>query len=225
MRRYLLRGAWLTALYLVGGLILGVGLGLILSPFPQSGPVRHTLSAAVALLVVSAAGAGWGRAMGRLAGALDARRMAWAGALGFGPPLLVAGVTLGQLEPFAVGRLAQLGLEVHVVFTLMFVPAAFLVAAAGGLSLGIGLRDAAFGRALAIGTGLAAAAAFLAVDLFMDAIGWRVGAPEAAKRATMLTVTGVGSLAAALAAGAYLGSALGRRAQRADPRPPAEEVT
>jgi hypothetical protein len=202
------RAAWLTAACLVGGLIVGVGLGLVLSPFPDRRPVQYVLSGAVALAVIAAAGAIWGRAIGRLAGSADPRRMAWAGALGTGPIIVLTGVGLGLLEPIVVGRVAARGLAVHVGFTMMFVPAAFLVAAVGAGAVGVAMRDWALGRRLAIGAGLAAAVAFLAVDLFMDTIGWRVGAPGAAERATMLTVTGLGSVAAALVAGAWIGKVL-----------------
>jgi hypothetical protein len=60
-------------------------------------------------------------------------------------------------------------------------------------------------------TGAAACVAFLTIYLLMDLAGWRVGGPDTAKRATMLVVTGLGSLGAALAGGAALGSALLRR--------------
>jgi hypothetical protein len=39
----------------------------------------------------------------------------------------------------------------------------------------------------------------------MDKAGWRIGAPDAARRATMIVVTSLGALAAALAGGAVLG--------------------
>src|SRR5438477_464070 len=52
---------------------------------------------------------------------------------------------------------------------------------------------------------LAGGAAFLAVDLLMDALGWRVGAPGAAEHFTMLTVMFSGDFVAALAAGAVIG--------------------
>jgi hypothetical protein len=72
-----------------------------------------------------------------------------------------------------------------------------VIAGVGALALGTGLYRAAFGLRLAIPAGLAAAAAFLAVDLLMDAVGWRVGAPDAGRRATMVVVTAIGLLAAA----------------------------
>ncbi|MFQ5890957.1 MAG: hypothetical protein ACE5JR_13075 [Gemmatimonadota bacterium] len=103
-------------------------------------------------------------------------------------------------------------LPIHVVFTILFVPAAFFVAGVTALAVGVALKDWARAGRLAVCTGLAAAAAFLAVDVLMDLAGWRVGAPGAASRATMLTVTLAGSLAGALAGGGVLGALLGTRA-------------
>ena len=204
------RGAALTARYLFGGLVVGVGLGLLLSPFPAQRPAQYVLATVTALAVISAAGAGWGHAMGRLAGSPEPRRMAWAGALAFAPTVVIAGITLGLLEGALVGRASGQGIPVHVVFTLLFVPTAFLVAAVGGLSVGIGLRRVDLAGKLALGAVTCAAVAFLAVNLIMDAIGWRVGAPGAAQLATMLPVTALGCLTATLAAGGFIGLILGR---------------
>jgi hypothetical protein len=205
-------GARLAAGYLCGGLILGAGLGSLLTPFPHPPLASEIVAGFVALAVVTAAAAGWGRAMGRAAGAADLRRMAWAGALGFGPPAILAGVILSLLESVLVGGAggAPGTLPTHVVYTLLFVPSMLAVPAIAGLALGLGLRDRPLAWRLARDAGLAAALVFLAVDQGMDALGWRVGAPDAGRRATMVTVTGIGVLGAALAAGA----ALGRRLQR-----------
>jgi hypothetical protein len=45
----------------------------------------------------------------------------------------------------------------------------------------------------------------LCVNLGLEALGWQVGGPGAAARATMLTVLFVSNLGAALAGGAMLG--------------------
>ncbi len=71
-------------------------------------------------------------------------------------------------------------------------------------AIGVALGDIALALRLAAWTGLAAAAAFFVGDILMDLAGWRVGAPGAAERATMLTVMMVGNLAAAVAGGAML---------------------
>jgi len=48
----------------------------------------------------------------------------------------------------------------------------------------------------------------------MESLGWIVGAPNAAARATMLTVMSLGNIAAALAGGAVLGRSLSRLRNR-----------
>jgi len=115
------------------------------------------------------------------------KRLTWAGALSFAPSLILAGIALGRLELIIVERGDGPDLPVHVVFTLLFVPAAFFVAGMGGLAMGIALKDLKLAVRLALGAGLAAALGFLAVDLVMDALGYRVGAPGAAERATSAT--------------------------------------
>jgi hypothetical protein len=78
----------------------------------------------------------------------------------------------------------------------------------------MGLRDAALAISLLWRVGLAAALAFLAVNLAMEAAGWVVGGPRAAERFTMLTVMFAGDLGAALAGGAVLGWTLQTTARR-----------
>jgi hypothetical protein len=58
----------------------------------------------------------------------------------------------------------------------------------------------------AMNAGVTALVMFLAVDLLMYALGWRVGAPNAARRAAMLAVTILSASAAAVAAGAAIGA-------------------
>ncbi len=127
---------------------------------------------------------------------------------------MLAGLTLAALERAIVERGQGPDLPVHIVFTILFVPAAFFIAGAGGLALGLAERNLRLGLQLAVGGGLSAAIAFLLVNLLMDALGWRVGAPGAAERATMLTVMMAGNLAAALAGGGILGYQLSRYFQR-----------
>jgi hypothetical protein len=121
---------------------------------------------------------------------------------------------LAGLEPMVVRRGARSGLDIRVVYALLFVPATLLIAGIGAFALGFGLYRAAFGMRLAIAAGGAAAAAFLTVDLLMDAFGWRVGAPDAGRRATMVVVTALGLVAAAIGAGGAIGALLPRSVTR-----------
>jgi hypothetical protein len=127
---------------------------------------------------------------------------------------LVAGLVLTVLEQrFVEGGGGSI--PIHIVYGMLFVPATFFVASASAWILGVGLRrTVAERRLLALRGGLAAAAAYLVVYLLMELAGWKVGAPNAGRRATMLVVTALGSLAAALGGGAAIGAVLARSEHR-----------
>ena len=205
-----------TVVSLIGGLLLGGAVGeLVFNLLPghstTNPSVAHMLlAAAPALLGMLAGSAGWGLWMGRLAGATDQRRMAVAGAAGFAPITIALGLALSLLEPIAVERLGA-QFPIARLFTFFFVPTAFLIAGAGAWAIGWGLHDKELAWSMAWRAGLAAAITFLFIDLLMEALGWRVGAPDAAKRATMLTVMLVSNVGAALAAGAAIGLQISRR--------------
>lgn len=175
---------------------------------------RNVAAGVITVACMTVAGVAWARRLAELVAAPDLRRAGWAGALGFGPTVMVAGLVLTVLEQRIVERGGAVGmsLPIHVVYGMLFVPAVFVVAAASAWIVGVGLRrTAAEQRRLALTTGLAAAGAYFLVYLLMDLAGWKVGAPEAGKRATMLVVTGLGSLAAALGGGAAIGLAFAPR--------------
>lgn len=206
-----LAGAGVTALYLLGGIALGLAVALPISAIPTPGNshvARNTLSGVALLVVVFLASRAWGRAIGRRVGCPDPARMGRVAGFVFAPAMMAAAVVLGLLEPVFVRAGAARGLPIHVVFGILFVAATFLVAGVTAFAVGrvAGTRRAALPHALAVGG--AAALAFFGVALGMDAIGWRVGAPDAAQRATMLVVTLLGCLAAALGGGAVLGHGL-----------------
>jgi hypothetical protein len=205
-------GAYLTPLTLVGGLLIGTAVGNVVFarlPPQLNEPLRIALAAMSALAGMAIGGALWGLAMGWLARSNQPRRMAWAGILGFVPITLLLGLLLQAIEPIAVAGLgAQIPL--HRLFTLLFVPTAGLIAGAGGLALGVGLNNRRLAWRLALRAGIAAAAAFLVVNIGMEVLGWQVGAPLAAERLTMLTVLLVSDVGAAVASGATIGSLLAR---------------
>jgi hypothetical protein len=205
-----LQSALLTVLTLFGGMLAGVVLGnLVFESLPGHGVANPsafhvTLAAIPAVTGLLAGSAGWGLAMGWLARAQNRRRMAVAGMLGFVPVTVFLAFALLRLEPIAVEKFGA-QLPIHRVFTLFFVPTAFLIAGVSAWAIGRGLSDGALAASLLWRVGLAAALAFLAVNLAMEAAGWVVGAPRAAERSTMLTVMFAGDLGAALAGGAVLG--------------------
>src|SRR4029453_15722995 len=162
---------------------------------------RRVLDGAVALSVTLWAGMLWGRDIATFAHASAPRRTAKLTALAVGPAILAAGAILAAIEPAAVARATRAGYSIHFVYSVLFVPVAGIVAAVGAFALGVGLNGRALGMRLAANAGAAALLTFLAVDLLMYALGWRVGAPNAARRATMLVVTMLSASAAATAAG------------------------
>ena len=218
------QGALMTVVTLFGGLLLGVAVGFLVF---ESLPGHSTLSPSAVHISLAAlpACAGflggsalWGIAIGRLAGNRETQRMAVAGMLGFAPMTLALGLGLSAVEPFVVEQIGAL-FPIQRIFTLMFVPSAFLIAGVSAGAIGLGLRNSLLAGRLLWRVGLTAALAFLVVNLVMESLGWVVGAPGAAERATMLTVMLSGNLAAALAGGAVIGYLLAPSAIRnSDPR-------
>lgn len=213
-------GAVLTVFALVGGLVLAFVVGSVVNSaldFKVSTGLQRvlaTISASLAMLLGSTL---WSVGMARLAGAALTRRVWWAGTLGFVPMTILVSAGLTLAEPFVFS--AQL--PVHRLFTALFVPSVGLIAGSSALVLGWALRMGRASFALAARTGLAAALAFLAVNLGMEALGWQVGGPGAEERATMITVLFAGDVAAALAGGAVLGGRLAGPRREVAPLPDA----
>ena len=127
-------GAALTMLGLVGGLMGGlIGGSFIFHGL--IGKAYHPLTYTLAAIVFGAGILGgsvlWGAGMGRLARSPALRRAAWAGILGFVPITFVLHFGLLIIEPIAV----RADLPVHRLFTVLFVPTAFLIAATSSLVL------------------------------------------------------------------------------------------
>jgi hypothetical protein len=208
--KIILQSAFLTVLTLFGGMLAGGVAGNLIFERLSGHSITNPNTLHVMLGIIPAAtgvlaGSGaWGWAMGDLAGAQNRRRMIFAGILGFVPITIVLAVVLLNLEGVVV-EATGLQLPTHRLFTLLFVPAAFLIAGIGAWAIGWGLNDNTLAVSLLWRVGFAAALAFLVVNLAMEASGWVVGAPGAAARYTMLTVMFAGNLGAALAGGAVLG--------------------
>ncbi|MGQ0605098.1 MAG: hypothetical protein ACT4QE_25755 [Anaerolineales bacterium] len=216
-----LSGAAITVVTLFGGLLLGTVVGFyVFESLPghsavSPSAIHISLAALPAFIGFLGGSAVWGVWMGRMAGNAEIRRMALAGMLGFAPITLVLGIGLSAVEPFVIEQIGAL-FPIHRVFTLMFVPSAFLIAGISAWAIGLGLRNGLLAWSLLWRVGGAAAIAFLVVNLVMEFSGWVVGGPNAAERYTMLTVMFLGNLGAALAGGAVLGwrlATLTRRAQ------------
>jgi hypothetical protein len=127
--------AALTVLALVGGLIGGLlGGSLIFHSLIEKAPdlLTYTL-ATIAFFGSTLSGSTlWGVGMARLARSLARWRAACASALSFVPITFLLNLVLVALEPIAV----RANLPVHRLFTVLFVPSAFLIAGTTSLALG-----------------------------------------------------------------------------------------
>lgn len=208
----LVPAAAITARDLIGGLVIAVALGFLADKLPLPLVPRRVLDGVLALSITLLAGRLWGRDMARLAHAPEPGDAGKVTALSVGPAIIAAGAVLAAVEPSLVERATRAGYSIHFVYSLLFVPVTGIVAAVGAFALGVGLGDRRLGARLATNAGVAALLTFLAVDLLMYGLGWRVGAPNAARRATMLVVTVLSASAAAITAGAAIGALLPRRA-------------
>ena len=206
-----LPAALITARDLIGGIVIAVALGFLADQLPLPLIPRRAFDVAIALSITLLAGRFWGRDMATLARASDPRVPARLTMWSVGPAIIAVGAALAAVEPSLVARITRAGYSIHFVYSMLFVPVTGIVAAVGAFALGVGLDGRRLGARLAVTAGLAAGVTFLAVDVLMYALGWRVGAPNAARRATMLVVTVVSASAAAVAAGAAIGARLRRR--------------
>jgi hypothetical protein len=211
-----LRSGLLAMLCLPGSILLAIIVAIVLGEVLRIRPgeaVGPILASAIVLLATTLGGAAWGASLRGLVG-----RARWplavAGGLGYGPSTTLATYLLNEAEVALVERGLGPGLPLHVTFAVLFVAGLAAVAAITGLALGVALRDGWLALRLAAGGGLAAGLAFLVADIVQDLLGRRVGGPNAAATATMLTVLLVGCLAAALMGGAVMGELLVRHSRR-----------
>ena len=204
----------LTAFILIPGANLGLAAAGIVSgtlPGNSSDALKLALTSLSAVIVMFAGGAVWGWSISRVTKAAAGRRMGVAGGIGFASSATLVIVLLGFLENLVVEQQKGPQLPIHNVFTLLFVPAAAIIAGASGAALGLATRNRSMAGKLTWGCALAGGCAFLVVNLALDALGLRVGAPGAEERATMVTTALLGNFAAAIAGGAVIGWVLGAR--------------
>ena len=208
MQRVTIRSA-LSGLILVLGVVLTFMIAVPISALLPDLDGQAALPVMLALMALCCGGAAalWGNLISRISGSGSARSIATASAVSYAFALILAVVLLGLLEPIIVQE-QRFNLPIHIAFTLLFVPATWLVCALVGGAIGVALGDLGLAARLAWRAGLAGGLAFLALDGLQDALGRRVGGPNAAETATMLTVTLVGMLGAAIAASATIGRTL-----------------
>lgn len=212
------RAAALTLLYLGGSVVLSFPASSLATDVGARFGVRATpaLLIGALLLCCGLGGLLWGR---HLAGAFGPRGRGWrmgaAAGLGFGLSAAAALRTLTGAEAMLLERelRGEPTMPMHLAFGLTFGLATFEVVAGTTLALllAAGWRAAALPRALRIA--IAGAAVFVAISAVMDFLGWRVGAPNAEARFTMVVVTALALVLATLTAGALLGRTLARAAR------------
>ena len=210
-----LGGALDALLCLGGGFALAFpAVGLVNQLAPAfADRLGRTLFLAVLLLCCGAGGHLWAVRLRRRLGRPPARRWGLAAALGFGlaGPLALYGLTGAESLLFARSRAGLPLPPMHVVFAALFAAAVCGVVGLTTAALGLAARLRARSLLLAARCALAATLAFLAVDLAFDRLGWRVGAPGAERRATMLVVLAAGVLAATATGGAVVARSLAAR--------------
>lgn len=208
MRRITYRSG-LSGLILVVGVVLTfVVMEVIGNLAPDLGE-QTTFRLGLALLVACCAGAAalWGLLLCQIAGSDSARPVAAASAIAYPSTLMLALALLGMLEPIIVEE-QRLELPIHVAYGVLFVPATLVACGLVGGAIGVALRDTRLSARLAGRSGLAGALAFLILDVVQHLLGRRVGGPNAAETATMITVTFVCMLGASIAASAAIGRTL-----------------
>jgi hypothetical protein len=203
MKRPVLVSAAITAVSLMGGVLVGVAIGVLMDRLPFHAPDQTLVI--LAITPIFGGGALWGSLLSRLHNFPNRIGASIAGSLSFGFGVIGAAYLLLALEKALIEQPHRHAIPIHIIFTLLFVPATFLVATIGASAILLvgGIRDHWFRSALT--TGLAASLSFLVMDLLLDTLGMRVGAPRAAEHFTMLTVAFLSSSAAAFSAGAILG--------------------
>jgi len=208
MKRPVLASAVITAVSLMGGVILGVAIGALVDRLPFHTPDQTLVL--LAIIPIFGGGALWGYLLTRIHNLPNRMGASVVGSLSFGFGVMGTAVLLAVLERVLVQQHRLPGVPIHIIFTLLFVPATFMVATIGSSVILIVNGNRARWFLSALTAGAAAALSFLIVDLVLDALGFRVGAPRAAERATMLTVAILGSASGAFSAGAILGRLLSK---------------
>jgi len=214
-----------TTACIVGGIVGAVAVGSLVDRLltPLSLIIGRGLAAACALAIIILAAREWGIRMSRFAAIGNPERIGKWTALYLALPFIIVGSLLSPLEPAAVRIASRNDFPIHAAYLVLFVPATLLVASLGAFGLGRALKDNQLGTRLASAAGPASALAFFLVGVFMYVIGWRVGAADAGRRATMLVVTGLSATAAALGGGAGIGWGLRRLSEGYYRRPIANE--
>jgi hypothetical protein len=125
----------------IGGIVLPFSLAFLLGLTGlESSPLEYVVAGLIVVTGACLAGAGFGHRLARLSGVPGARQVGRAVAVSYGPAVILAGLVLGLGEPAAFRVTQAVGLPIHVLFQMMFVPAVFVVVGVTGLAIGYALR-------------------------------------------------------------------------------------
>ena len=195
-RRLLVRSA-LAGLYLPGGLLLTFIIASVLGQFIE-GTAGQIVLVALTLICCAVGGALWSRTLAIHAQVPHSPRLlVFTGIVNAVGTILLM-LVLGALEEDLVGN-GNTTLPVHNLYTLLFVSAAFISGAGLGAIVGFCVDGVNLALRLAWRGALASAAAYLILNILQDLLGRRVGGPNAAETATMITVTLVCNIGSAMA--------------------------
>jgi hypothetical protein len=199
----------LSGIILVLGILFAVVLTLPIQALAPELVEQTGFAIGLALLVICCASAAalWGYLISRIANSGFTRPIAIVSASIYTFAIILALALLGRLEPIVVEE-QRLNLPIHIAYTMLFVPAALIVCALVGGAVGIAAEDSRLAGRLAWRAGLAGALALLLLNIAQDLLGRRVGGPNASATVTMVTVTLVCMLGAAIAASAAIGRTL-----------------
>ncbi len=201
VRKTFLFGALWTCVYLIGLPILGMAITVLISE-RLIGHIRDAaLSTAIqiALLAFLFWGGGilWARITIRHVGRSPSKRVIFQTGAGYLLLVLSSGIILALLERKFVEQNVIPEIPIHNIFTILFTSTAALISGSAVFLLLIALLQPSTAFAVAWRCSLVSAAAFFITNRLMHNLGWVVGAPDAAARATMLVVMMCGFLASA----------------------------
>jgi hypothetical protein len=187
--------------------IAGIAAGLLIVNLGGNTDAIQPVGLIVLFGLMLAGNALWARAIARLAGLQHARHFIFITVITQVAITFASVLVLGKLEEHFVEN-GNTALPLHVLYTLLFVPTTFIGAFTVGVVCGVAMGKPALAWRMGLHGASVAATAFLVLNVLQDLLGRRVGGPNAAATATMITVTMVCWLAASMAFSLALGRLL-----------------
>ena len=170
------RSAAATVVYLTGGLVVAFVAAIAADNVPLHihELLNHAVAALVLVAVMAVFSVRWARKMAEINGLTMSSRAVRAAGLSYPVVLTATALALGAGE-----LLFGLGVPIHVLYGILFVPASAAVVGVVSLAWGRALGSWQLGGRLAIRAAPIAGLAFFLAYLLMDVVGYRVGAPGA----------------------------------------------